>query len=386
MKTFDVAVLGLGAIGSATVYQLAKRQTRVLGIDRYSPPHQLGSTHGASRITREAIGEGEHLTPLARRSHQIWREIELETGRSLLSTSGLLIISSSAKTSSTHVERFLANTIAAARRYGIVHELLGADAIRARYPQFRVHDDELGYFEPGGGFVRPEACVAAQLDLARRHGADIRVNEPVTTIVPAAGEVSIKTNVDDYRAKTVILAAGAWLPQFLDIGVARAFRVSRQVMFWFAPGDDSFRLDRFPVFIWELSGRPQAIYGFPDIDGAGVKVATEQYDLTTPADSIARDVSSKEIAIMHHNLIAPFLPQLPANCVRASACLYTVTADFGFVIDRHPQSERVVIASCCSGHGFKHSAALGEVLAELALTGRSRIDLVPFTLGRLLPA
>jgi sarcosine oxidase len=248
-----------------------------------------------------------------------------------------------------------------------------------------VHDDELGYFEPGGGFVRPEACVAAQLDLARRHGADIRVNEPVTTFVPAAGEVSIKTDLDVYRAKTVVLAAGAWLPQFLDINVARAFRVFRQVMFWFAPGDDSFRLDRFPVFIWELSGRSQAIYGFPDVDGEGVKVASEQYDLTTTAETIAREVSSQEAAAMHENLIAPFLPQLPANCVRASACLYTVTTDFGFVIDRHPQSERVIIASCCSGHGFKHSAALGEVLAELALTGRSRIDLAPFTLGRLLP-
>jgi len=386
MKTFDVAVLGLGAIGSATVYQLAKRQIRVLGIDRYSPPHQLGSTHGASRITREAIGEGEHLTPLARRSHQIWREIELETGRALLSTSGLLLISSPAKTSFTHVERFLANTIAAARSYGVAHELLDADAIRARYPQFRVHDNELGYFEPGGGVVRPESCVAAQLDLARRHGADIRVNEPVTAFVPAAGEVSIKTGVNEYRAKTVVLAAGAWLPRFLDINVARAFRVFRQVMFWFAPGDDSFRLDRFPVFIWELSGRPQAIYGFPDIDGDGVKVASEQYDLTTTAETIAREVSSQEAAAMHKNLIAPFLPQLPANCVRTSVCLYTVTADFGFVIDRHPQSERVIIASCCSGHGFKHSAALGEMLAELALTGRSRIDLAPFTLKRLLPA
>jgi sarcosine oxidase len=384
MKTFDVAVLGLGAIGSAAVYQVAKRQARVLGIDRYSPPHQLGSTHGATRITREAIGEGEHLTPLARRSHQIWREIERETGRVLLSTSGLLIISSPAKTSFTHVERFLANTIAAARRYGIAHELLGAEAIRARYPQFRVRDNELGYFEPGGGFVRPEACIAAQLELARRHGADLRINERVTTLAATGGEVHIKTNVGEYHAKTAIVATGAWLPEFLDIDTARAFRVFRQVMFWFTPTDDSFKPDRFPVFIWELSGRPQAIYGFPDSEG--VKVATEQYDLATTAESIARDVSPEEARAFHQRLIAPFLPRLPANCARSSVCLYTVTADFGFVIDYHPQSERVIIASCCSGHGFKHSAALGEVLAELALTGCSPVDLAPFRLSRLLPA
>jgi sarcosine oxidase len=386
MKTFDAVVVGLGAIGSATVYQLAKRQTCVLGIDRYSPPHQLGSTHGATRITREAIGEGQHLTPLARRSHQIWREIEQETHHSLLSASGLLIISGPARTSFTHVETFLVNTIDAARRHGIAHELLDAEAVRARYPQFRVRNDEVGYFEPGGGFVRPEACVAAQLDLACRLGADIHLGERVTKLVPAPGQVRIKTEVDEYCAKTVVLAAGSWLPEFLDIDVARAFRVFRQVMFWFGPRDDSFRLDRFPVFIWELSGRSQAIYGFPDLDGDGVKVATEQYDVVTTAESIERDVSPEEAAVIHRNLIAPFLPHLPANCLRSSSCLYTVTADFGFVIDYHPRNERVVIASCCSGHGFKHSAAIGEVLAELVLTGRSPIELAPFRLGRLLPA
>jgi sarcosine oxidase len=382
MKTFDVAVLGLGAIGSAAVYQLARRKARVVGIDRHSPPHTFGSTHGATRITREAIGEGEHLTPLARRSHALWRDIEERTGQSLLSTIGVLILSSPAKTSSTHVENFLGNTVAAARKYGIAHELLNAPEIRSRYPQFRLRDDELGYFEPGAGLVRPEACVAAQLELARRDGAEINRDERVTELFPDANEVLIKTDRESYCASSVILSSGAWLPEFLGSDVARIFRVFRQVMFWFAPRDGTFRPGRFPVFIWELSGRTQAIYGFPDIDGDGVKVATEQYDTVTTAESIQREVSPDEAAAMHQNLIAPFLPQLPADCPRASSCLYTVTSDFGFVIDRHPQVERVIIASCCSGHGFKHSAAIGEALAELALTGRSPIDLAPFRLSR----
>ena len=157
-------------------------------------------------------------------------------------------------------------------------------------------------------------------------------------------------------------------------------------MFWFAPADGSFRGDRFPVFIWELSGPAQAIYGFPDLDGDGVKVAAEQYDLAINAESVAATVSGDESSSMHRNLIAPFLPRLPASCVRSSVCLYTVTPDFGFVIDRHPQSDRVIIASCCSGHGFKHSAAIGEILAELALTQRSPVDLAPFSLDRLVPA
>jgi sarcosine oxidase len=385
MKTFDAAVLGLGAIGSAAVYQLARRKARVLGIDRHAPPHALGSAHGDTRITREAIGEGEHLTPLARRSQQLWPEIEKEAGVALLSTPGVLIISSPAKTSFTHVEHFLANTIAAARKYGIPHEILDTAAIRARYPQFRLRDDETGYFEPGAGFVRPEACVAAQLALARRRGADIRLNERVTGFVPHTDHVLITTESETYCANSLVIAAGAWLPEFLEPDVARFFRIFRQAMFWFAPRDDSFRPTHFPVFIWELSGRSQAIYGFPDIDGAGVKVATEQYGSMTSAASVEREVTRGEAASMHEHFVAPFLPQLPADCLRASACLYTVTPDFGFVIDRHPESERVIIASCCSGHGFKHSAALGEVLSELALNGQSPIDLTPFRLSRLLP-
>jgi len=385
MNTFDVAVLGLGAIGGACVYQLAKRKARVIGIDRYVPPHQLGSTHGATRITREAIGEGPHLTPLACRSHQIWREIEGEVDASLLSTTGVLVISGAAKTSFTHVENFLANTVAAARRYGVAHEMLDANEIRARYPQFRVRDDEVGYFEPGGGFVRPEACVAAELCLARRLGAELHLNEQVKEVMPGRENVLIKTDAGSYCAKSVILAVGAWLPEWLEPNLARAFRVFRQVMFWFAPSGDSFQPERFPVFIWELSGRAQAIYGFPNVDGDGVKVATEQYRQPTTAQSMAREISDNEAAAMHLDLVAPFLPHLPANCVRATACLYTVTADFGFVIDHHPQNERVIVASCCSGHGFKHSPALGEILADLALTGRSPIDLTPFRLARLFP-
>ena len=208
----------------------------------------------------------------------------------------------------------------------------------------------------------------------------------MTAFLPSPDEVLIKTETAEYRAKTLVLAAGAWLPEFLAPWLAGAFRVFRQAMFWFVPRDDSFRPERFPVFIWQLSGRTQAIYGFPDIGSEGVKVATEQYDQATTAESEQREVMLEESAAVHQHLIEPFLPQLPADCVRASACLYTVTADFGFVIDRHPQSERVIIASCCSGHGFKHSAALGEILAELALGGRSAIDLAPFRLARLLPA
>ena len=383
MKVFDALVLGLGALGSAVLLQLARRGIRVLGVDRLAPPHTQGSSHGETRITRCAIGEGEHFTPLALRSHVLWREIESETGAKLLTTPGVLVLSSPARTSFTHVEDFFANTVAAARRYHIAHEILDAEAIRRRYGQFCVRDDEIGYFEPGGGFLRPESCLSAQLELARRHGAEIHVNERVLSFAPRRADVVVTTDRDTYVAGQLVVAAGPWLPELLDSSFAGHFRVYRQAQFWFADPAGLFGAGRFPVFIWELSGRSQSIYGFPDIDGAGVKIATEQFDSTTTAAAPEIGISASESAAMHATYIAPFLPQLSATCTRASTCLYTVTADFGFVVDQHPQSDRVILASCCSGHGFKHSPALGEAIAGLIVDGRSPTDLGSFKLARL---
>src|SRR5271168_955765 len=191
MAKYDAIVIGLGAMGSAALYQLAKRGVRVAGFDRFSPPHDQGSSHGDTRITRLAIGEGAHYTPLVKRSHAIWRAIEKETGADLLTQCGELIISSTARKSSIHVEGFFQNTVDAARKFGIAHELLDANQIRARFPQFNVRDDETGYFEPEAGFVRPEACIGAELFLAEKHGATIHRNEPVLSFAPSANGVSV---------------------------------------------------------------------------------------------------------------------------------------------------------------------------------------------------
>lgn len=383
---YDTIVLGLGAMGSAAVFQLAKRGARVLGIDRYSPPHAYGSSHGGTRITRLAIGEGEHYTPLAMRAHEIWREIENETGADLLTTNGGLVISSDNKLSKTHVDGFFQNTVAAAKRFGIPHELLDAAEIRRRYPQFAISDEEYGYFEPSAGFVRPEQCVYAQLELAKRHGATLHLGETVVAFEPGPDTVSVITDKDRYEADKLIVAVGAWAPGLLGPPFAPLLKVHRQVQYWFAPKDGvcAFRPDRFPVFIWELRATRQGIYGFPALDGAtgGIKVATESYDSTaTPCDE-AREISMKEIAATYDEFIAPYFPLVSPVCVKAAACFYTVTPDFGFIIDRHPESERVKVVSPCSGHGFKHSPAIGEALAEWALELDGRHDLSSFKMSR----
>lgn len=383
---FDAIVVGLGAVGSATVYQLAKRGAAVLGIDRYSPPHQLGSSHGETRITRLAIGEGAQYTPLVMRSHGIWREVEQETGRELLTLTGGLIISSSARQATTHVANFFENTLAAARRFGIAHEMLDAAAIRNRFPQFGVADNEVGYYEPTAGFVRPEACVAAQLALAERHGAVLHGNERVTRHAQQGEAVEVVTDRARYEARQLVLCAGPWLRELVPPAIARLFTITRQVMYWFEAPVVRFAAPAFPIWIWELQDRRHVIYGFPAIDGpaGGAKVATEQYDETTSPESAAREVTDAEIRTMHEQLVAPHLPGLGRRCVKAVPCLYTVTADFHFVIDRLPAAPNVIVASPCSGHGFKHSAALGEGIAQMVLEGASRTPLDAFRFERLL--
>jgi len=373
-------------MGSATVYQLARRGKRVLGIDRFSPPHVHGSTHGDTRITRLGIGEGPQYTPLAMRSHQIWRELEHATGRTLLTTNGGLVLSSRARTSQCHSDNFFANTVAAAERYGIPHELLDAGQIRQRFPLFNVADDERGYFEPGAGFVRPEACVRVQLDLARHHGAVLHVGEKATAFAAADGGVTVTTDGGAYAAETLIVTAGPWLPELVGASFAQHLTVYRQVLCWFDIDGDvvPYLPENFPVFIWELQGRPQGIYGFPAIDGArgGLKVATERYDQATTPDEADGHVSDAEARAIYDDYVAPYIAGLNGKCVKAATCLYTVTRDSGFIIDTLPGAERVIVASPCSGHGFKHSAAIGEALAQRVTEGGSKLNLGAFALDR----
>ena len=373
-------------MGSAATLQLVRRGARVLGIDRHTPPHDLGSSHGDTRITRLAIGEGVHYTPLVLRSHELWRELERETGADLLTQCGGLVISSENKASALHVEGFFQNTVAAAERFHIAHELLDAKAIRARFPQFAVADEEYGYYEPAAGFLRPEACVRAQLTRARECGAKIHTNETVLDFDASSGGVTVTTNRATYTADKLIIAAGARLPGLLGEAYAKPFRIFRQVLHWFDVKGDiaAFAPGKFPVFIWELQKSRQGIYGFPAIDGpgGGIKIATEQYDATVSPDAAPSVVSGAEIAAMYRDCVQPFFPAVSGCSVKTATCLYTVTPDAGFVIDRHPDSDRVMIASPCSGHGFKHSPAIGEILCDLALTGRSPCDLTPFRLAR----
>jgi sarcosine oxidase len=372
-KSWDAIVVGLGAVGSAAVYQLARRGVRVLGVDRFHPPHDLGSSHGETRITRLAVGEGEEYVPLVRRSHAIWQELEQATGRTLLRSVGGLFFGPGGERGETHgAADFLETTIRVAARHGIPHEILDATALEQRFPQFRYRGDEVGYYEPEAGFVHPEDCIAAQFQEARRLGAELRLGQPVEGWrETGSGGAAVDVGGRMESAERLILCAGAWMGEMVP-ELAPRLQVYRQVLGWFEPegAPELFSEDRLPVFI-RVPGRGESMfYGFPSVTGgtAGVKVATEQFETLGTADRIGPEVDPGEPARLHA-VLAPHL-RISPRCVRAVACKYTVTAGFRFLIDRMPGSDRVWVASACSGHGFKHSAAVGEALAEMSIGGR----------------
>jgi sarcosine oxidase len=387
VNRFDTIVCGLGAMGSAAAYQLAKRGNKVLGLDRLSPPHANGSSHGESRIIRQAIGEGEEYVPLVLRSYELWREIEEATGNKLLTITGGLTLESQKSEAVMHGRRdFLDQAIRCAEKFHIRHEILETADIKKRYPQFAV-TDERGYFEYATGFLRPELCIEAQLYLARKHGAVVQTHETVISVETRGdAEVTIRTNRGVYSAEKVIITAGPWIGGFLPPAYAHLFKVYRQVMYWFDIREDCramFAPPGFPIFIWIFAkGGEFGFYGFPTLDGQTIKIATEQFTALTDPDHVPRAVSLEEEQSMYKGYVQSRLPGISDRCRTATSCLYTVISDSNFVVDVHPDSDRIIIASPCSGHGFKHAAAIGEALAEQVIDGESKIDISSFSMRR----
>ena len=382
---YDVVVAGLGAMGSATTYQLAKRGARVLGLDRYQPPHAFGSTHGDTRITRVAVGEGLAYVPLVRRSHEIWREVEQQARVDILTQCGGVMMAPP-QAAMHGSQSFLEHTVAAAQAYDVEHETLSTAELTARFPQFALAGDEQGYLEPGAGFVRPEVAVESQLRLAGAGGATVASGERVLGFDDRGSHVTVRTSSRTVEASTLVITAGPWLAELVP-ELASTVKIHRQVLFWFDVADPASypRFRDSPVYIWWPGGDDpsELIYGFPMIDGpsGGAKVAREQYLVETTADEVDRTVTPEESEEMYERYVRHRMPDLSGRCVKAKVCLYTVTPGSRFLIDRLPSTPNVIVASPCSGHGFKHSAAIGESLAELATVGQSTIDLSAFTLA-----
>jgi sarcosine oxidase len=377
---YDAIIIGLGGMGSAAAAELAARGRRVLGIERFSPAHDRGSSHGGSRIIRQAYFEDPAYVPLLLRAYERWRELEAAAGVSLLTETGGLMIG-------PPTSRTVAGSVASARQWELDHELLSADEVARRWPTFMPARDDVALYEPRAGFVRPEATVAAQVELARGFGAQLRFGEPVLGWEVSDGGVEVTTDRDRYRAARLVLAPGAWAPQVMA-RFGLPLTVERHVQFWLRSRVpiERFAPARHPIYIWEDHAGTQ-VYGFPALGGAaeGVKAAFFRRGVSTTADELQRGVAPGE-AVPLLDFLSTRLPALGPGVCAAVACLYTTAPDEHFVLGSVGGYERVVICSPCSGHGFKFVPVIGEMVADLVEFGGTRFDISRFDPARFAPA
>jgi sarcosine oxidase len=374
MASYDVIVAGLGAVGSATAFFLAQRGARVLGLDRFHPPHTLGSTHGGTRVIRETSFEHPRYVPFVRRAYECWRLIEQASGKPLLQETGGLFIGAP----DGYVVR---KSRESALVHGIPYQQWPRAELANRYPVYRPLEGAVGFWDPRAGILPPEDCVAACLSLAAARGAELRFDEPLERWQANTNGVTVVTAGGRYSAAHLVLATGAWMQQPLaDLGVSSV--VERVLMHWFTPIDAApFTPGRFPVSLIEYAP-DQVFAAFPlDRDGA-VKVTVHHGGDVATAASVRRDVAPSEVAAMK-TIVASVLPAAAGAWIRSAVCMYTNTPDGDFLIDRHPDSAYVVLASACGGFGFKFASAVGEALAQLTLDGRASQDLAPFGFARL---
>jgi sarcosine oxidase len=368
---FDVIVAGLGAVGSAAAWQLARRGVRVAGFDRYRPPHAFGSASGRTRIIREAYWEGPFYVPLVQRAYELWAELEQATGRQVLRPTGGLVIG-------TEKGTLVPGALRSAEAYGIPCRQLTAAEVRAQYP-FRPGDAMGAVFEPRAGVLYADDAITAMLGEAALRGAVLTFDQPLESWSAGSDGVVVHTGAGSVAARCLILATGPWMTSAL-LGLPAPLTVTRQLMFWLRPRDSTAFLPSVcPVWIWETEPGP-VYYGFPDL-GDGPKIARHHGGEVTTAETVRRDVAPDEATDVL-SFVERAIPPLCGPVTDARVCLYTNTPDSHFVVDRHPHHPEVLIASPCSGHGFKFAPVLGEILADLAMERHPRFDLTPFRIGR----
>ena len=372
-------VVGLGGMGSAAAAHAAARGQRVLGLEQFQPAHDQGSSHGRSRVIRLAYFEHPSYVPLLRRAYELWRNLERQTGRRLLDMTGGLMIGAPDS-------EVVSGSLRSAREHHLDHEMLDAAAIRRRFPALTPDDGTVALFEREAGVIFPEEAIRAHLDMAADNGAHLHFDERVEDwTVSASGTIEVRTSRARYEAGRLILSPGSWAKELFKLEWL-PLTVEPQKLYWFEPdgGSAPFAPDRFPIYIWDL-GHPTTqsprrgdpggggvqFYGFPADDEGRVKVA------------FFRSPKIDEATI--RDALRPHIPSLAAGTlVDSVSCKYTLTPDHHFVIAPHPEYPQVILASPCSGHGYKFASVIGEVLADLTLDGATRHPIALFGLSRFL--
>jgi len=374
--TYDVIVVGAGGMGSAAAWQLARRGQRVLVLERYDIPHAYGSSHGISRIIRLPYYEDPAYVPLLRRAYELWREAEIASGKELLVVTGSV-------DSSPEWDPLFQGALASARQHALPHEVLTGAEVNARFPGYRLPSAHRAVFQPQGGLVASERAVVAHVALALAHGADIRARERVLgwDAHPGGEGVAVTTDKGRYQAARLVLAAGAWMGELARplAGIAVA---ERQVLAWLQPRrPEWFGPDRFPVFNLQVDeGR---YYGLPIYEVPGFKFGRYHHQGESgAAGALLREPDAADEALLR-GFAERYFPDGSGATLALRACMFTNTPDEHFLLDRHPDHPQVVLASPCSGHGYKFCSVIGEILADLATgDGTTRHDIGFFRMSR----
>lgn len=361
VHAYDYVVLGLGAMGSSAFYTLTKRSVKVCGIEQFNVAHDRGSSHGETRIIRKAYFEHPDYIPLLDRAYELWEDLERVAGERLFVKCPLIV----AGKPNAEVIKGLELCYS---RYDLPHERWTAEQARQRYPQFQLPDDFVIYLDPIAGFLHPEKCVQTQVDLAQKLGGTVYADERVLSWNEDNGGIHVKTDRREIVSEKLIITAGAWASRELA-SLKLPLNVWRRVVFWYdAKNLVEFDQDHFPIFYVESDSR--GFYGFP-ANESGLKVAEH----TTPQiisdpDKVNRSLEpADEPPILE--FLSQFLPQLQPRRLKFSVCLYTMSPDGNFIIDRHPYHSNVVLAAGFSGHGFKFATVVGEILSDLVMSGKT---------------
>jgi sarcosine oxidase len=364
---FDVIVVGVGGMGSATCYELARRGVRVLGLEQFSIAHDRGSSHGHTRMIRLAYYEHADYVPLLRRAYEKWREIEANSGEKILHITGGIY-------AGPRDGELVPQSANAARQHGIEHETLNRAQIAERFPQLRLPEDFIGLFEPAAGFVRPELAVSTFAKHATLAGAEIHANESVSAWSSKSGAIEVITEVATYTADRIVFTAGPWTAKLVrDLGIPLV--VTRQVLGWVQPSERAlFTPDRFAC--WAIEQPDGSLYYGAPLNEfePGLKIAHHKPGSPTDPDHVSRDITPADKFAVQQ-IVADVLPGAAGAITELRVCLYTNSPDSHFILGEHPTDPRVLLACGFSGHGFKFASVIGEVMADLATTGATRLPI-----------
>ena len=372
---YDVIIIGLGAMGSAASYYLSKNGVKVLGLDTYEPPHKLGSSHGHTRVIREAYHEGTSYVPIVKRAYELWNELDHEIEDKLILEYGGMYLGDDGK--------YLSDAKKSAKKYDIPIKEFSSKEIKEKYNILNPPNNFKGLLEYRSGAVFPEKAISNFLSKSINNGSSHNYNEKVIGWEKQSKFYKVETDKNNYFAEKLIFSSGAWIKNLVP-SLKLPVKIERQVLFWFDPikDKDKFHYSNMPNTGWDLDNGME-FYTQPNIENKGFKVAMHHNGKFISENDLNRESNPDDLSIVK-NFLEEYIPLANGKLIDSRVCVYTNTPDLDFIIDFYPNDENLIICSPCSGHGFKFTPAIGEICSELVINNGTNYDLSEFSIKRLM--